>query len=117
MARATRIDTRRLDLDGFEAWLRAQLTGRAAAAVLTVVLQLIRTLFAQNTQLRARILGRRTKPPSERLSALERQLAFGFSVPSNDVAPAAPAAPPPGGAAAPAPEKRPCAGAPSTRGS
>lgn len=89
MARAPRIDTHRLDLAGFEAWLRAQLTGPAVAAVLVVVLQVIRALFAQNTQLRARILGRRPKPPSERLAAVERQLAFTFVVPGNDVAPTA----------------------------
>jgi transposase len=91
MARATRIDTQRLDLAGFEAWLRSQLPGPAFAAVLTVVLQMIRALFEQNTQLRARILGRslKAKPPSERLSALERQLAFGFLVPVNDVTPTA----------------------------
>src|SRR5215211_803864 len=99
MTRAPRIDTRRLDLGGFEAWLRAQLTGHVAAAVLTVVLQVIRALFAQNAQLRARILGRRVKPPSERLSALERQLAFGFVVPSNDVTPPTASAPPPSGGA------------------
>src|SRR5690348_4566435 len=91
MARTTRIDTQRLDLAGFEAWLRTQLPGPAFAAVLTVVLQMIRALFEQNTQLRARILGRslKAKPPSERLSALERQLAFGFLVPVNDVTPTA----------------------------
>lgn len=92
MARVGRIDAQRLDLGGVEAWLRAQLAGPALAAVLTVVLQVIRALFAQNTQLRMRILGRRPKPPSERLAALERQLAFGFAVPVNDVAPAEPAA-------------------------
>jgi transposase len=86
--RATRIDAHRLDLAGFEAWLRAQLPGRAVAAALVVVLQVVRALFAQNTQLRARILGRRPKPPSERLSAVEQQLAFRFAVPVNDVTPA-----------------------------
>jgi transposase len=89
MARTGRIDAQRLDLGGFEAWLRAQLVGPALAAVLTAVLHVIRALVAQNTQLRLRILGRRPKPPSERLAALERQLAFGFDVPGNDVAPAA----------------------------
>jgi transposase len=94
MARAPRIDTQRLDLAGFEAWLRAQLTGPGVAAVLVVVLQVIRALFAQNTQLRARILGRRLKPPSERLAAVERQLAFTFVVPGNDIVPAGPPPPP-----------------------
>jgi transposase len=87
MARAPRIDTKRLDLAGFEAWLRAQLPGRALSAVVAVVLQVIRVLFEQNTQLRQRILGRRPKPPSERLSAIERQIAFTFAVPENDVRP------------------------------
>ncbi len=88
MARSTRIDATRLDLDGFEAWLRAQLPGTKFAALVVVVLQVIRALFAQNAQLRQRILGRRSKPPSERFSAVKRQLAFTFTPPANDVAPA-----------------------------
>src|SRR5207253_4824738 len=103
MARATRIDTQRLDLSGFEAWLRAQLAGPALAAVLAVVLQVIRALFEQNTQLRARVLGRRPKPPSERLDAVEKQLAFAFTLPANDVLapPAVAPAPQPAGDAQP----------------
>jgi transposase len=89
MARGHRIDTQRLDLSGFEAWLRSQLTGSALAAVVVVIMQIVRALFEQNTQLRSRILGRRLKPPSERLSALERQIAFQFTLPVNDVAPSA----------------------------
>jgi transposase len=86
MARAPRIDTKRLDLSGFEAWLRAQLTGRALSAVVVVILQIVRALFEQNTQLRQRLLGGRKKPPSERLDAIERQVAFAFALPQNDVA-------------------------------
>ncbi len=41
MARAPRIDTKRLDLSGFEAWLRGQLSGSALSAVLVVVLQIV----------------------------------------------------------------------------
>jgi transposase len=89
MARAPRIDTKRLDLSGFEAWLRAQLTGRALAAVVVVILQIVRALFEQNTQLRQRLLGARKKPPSERLDAIERQVAFAFAIPQNDVTPGA----------------------------
>jgi transposase len=85
--RAPRIDTKQLDLAGFEAWLRAQLQGSALAAVLVVVLQIVRALFEQNTQLRQRIAGYRSKPPSERLRAVEKQLAFGFAVPQNDIQP------------------------------
>ena len=87
MARAPRIDVKRLDLTGFEAWLRAQLSGSALSAVLAVVLQIVRALFEQNTQLRQRILGRRPKPPSERLEFVQRQIAFRFAVPTNDVQP------------------------------
>jgi transposase len=87
MTRAPRIDTKRLDLAGFEAWLRDQLQGSALSAVLVVIVQVVRALFEQNTQLRQRILGRRPKPPSERLAAIERQIAFKFQVPSNDVQP------------------------------
>jgi transposase len=87
MARGPRIDTTRLDLDGFEAWLRGQLSGSAFAAVVLVIMQILRALFAQNTQLRVRLLGGRAKPPSERLSAVRKQLAFGFAVPANDVTP------------------------------
>ena len=87
MARAPRIDVRRLDLAGFEAWLRDQLQGSALSAVLVVILQIVRALFEQNTQLRQRILGRRPKPPSERLEVVERQVAFKFGVPVNDVQP------------------------------
>ena len=64
------------------------------SAVVVVVLQVIRALFAQNQQLRIRLAGRRPKPPSERLEAVERQLSFAFAVPHNDVA-TAPAPPPP----------------------
>lgn len=87
MARAPRIDVKRLDLTGFEGWLRAQLSGSALSAVLAVVLQIVRALFEQNTQLRQRILGRRPKPPSERLEFVQRQIAFRFAVPTNDVQP------------------------------
>lgn len=86
--RAPRLDTQHVDLAGFEAWLRSQLVGPAFSAVVVVVVQMIRALFEQNTELRARILGRRPKPPSERLDVVERQLSFAFAVPSNDVAPA-----------------------------
>ena len=64
MARAPRIDTKRLDVDGFEAWLRSQLSGAALTAVVVVIMQVVRALFAQNTQLRQRVLGRHAKPPS-----------------------------------------------------
>ncbi len=87
--RGPRIDATRLDLSGFEAWLRSQLQGSKLAAVVTVILQIVRALFSQNTELRQRILARRVKPPSERLSAVERQLAFLFAVPDNDIRPAA----------------------------
>lgn len=88
--RAPRLDPAHVDLAGFEAWLRSQLVGPAFAAVVGVVLQMIRALFAQNLQLRQRLAGRRPKPPSERLAAVEKQLAFAFGVPGNDVTPAAP---------------------------
>jgi transposase len=88
MKRAPRVDAKRLDLSGFEAWLRSQLSGAMFAAVVTAVLQIVRALFEQNTQLRQRILARRTKPPSERLSAVERQMQFEFAVPANDLVPA-----------------------------
>lgn len=111
MAHGTRIDVKRLDLGGFEAWLRSQLPGTMFTALVVVVLQVIRALFAQNTQLRERILGRRLKPPSERLSVVKRQLAFTFVVPANDVAPSPNATPSPDPAIAkPAGEKRPRAG-------
>lgn len=85
--RPPRVDVQSVDLAGFEAWLRTQLVGPAFAAVIVVVLQMIRALFEQNTQLRMRLAGRRpTPPPSERMRALERQLAFAFFVPSNEVA-------------------------------
>lgn len=87
MARGPRINTTRLDLTGFEAWLREQLPGGVFVAVITVVMQLVRALFAQNTQLRMRLLGGRAKPPSERLSALTKQLGFAFALPANDVTP------------------------------
>ncbi len=83
--RAPRLDPNHVDLAGFEAWLRAQLPGPAFAAVLALVLQVIRVLFEQNTLLRARINGRRPKAPSEKLTALERQLRFSFAIPTNDV--------------------------------
>lgn len=85
--RAPRLDTQHVDLAGFEAWLRGQLVDRVFHAVVVVVMQMIRALFAQNTELRARLAGRRAKPPSERLDFVERQLAFAFAIPSNDVAP------------------------------
>jgi len=91
--RAPRVDTQLVDLDAFESWLRGQLAGPAFAAVVTVVLQMIRALFTQNAQLRMRLQGRRPKPPSERFEVLDRQLAFAFAVPTNDVAPAAPTSP------------------------
>jgi transposase len=53
--------------------------------VLVLVLQVIRALFEQNTLLRARINGRRPKPPSEKLATIEKQLQFAFAVPTNDV--------------------------------
>lgn len=90
--RAPRISPKDLDLSTFEAWLRGQLAGATFAAVVTVVLQVVRALFAQNTQLRARLAGRGPRPPSERLARVERQLAFGFALPTNDVTPAAAAA-------------------------
>ncbi len=83
--RAPRLDPNHVDLAGFEAWLREQLPGPAFAAVLALVLQVIRVLFEQNTLLRARINGRRPKPPSEKLAAVERQLRFAFAIPTNDV--------------------------------
>ena len=83
--RAPRLDPNHVDLAAFEAWLRAQLPGPAFAAVLALVLQVIRVLFEQNTLLRARINGRRPKPPSEKLATIERQLQFSFAVPINDV--------------------------------
>ncbi len=89
--RPPRVDVQSVDLAGFEAWLRTQLVGPAFAAVIVVVLQMIRALFEQNTQLRMRLAGRRpTPPPSERMRALERQLAFAFFVPSNEVASSTP---------------------------
>ena len=91
--RAPRVDTQQVDLDAFESWLRGQLAGPAFAAVVSVVLQMIRALFTQNAQLRMRLQGRRPKPPSERFEVLDRQLAFAFAVPTNDVAPAAPTSP------------------------
>jgi transposase len=96
MAHSTRFETERLDLAGFEAWLREQLAGTGCAAILVVVLQLVRALFEQNTQLRARLLGRRLKPPSERLCTVERQLFFSFALPNNDVTSAASKEPGPG---------------------
>lgn len=83
--RAPRLDPNHVDLAAFEAWLRAQLPGPAFAAVLALVLQVLRVLFEQNTLLRARINGRRPKPPSEKLAPLERQLQFSFAIPTNDV--------------------------------
>ena len=83
--RAPRLDTHHVDLAGFEAWLRGQLVGPAFSAVIVVVVQMIRALFQQNTELRARIQGRRIKPPSEVLDVVERQLSFAFAIPSNDV--------------------------------
>ena len=91
--RTPRFNTEQVDLAGFEAWLRGQLPGVAFAAVVTVVLQMLRALFAQNTQLRLRLAGRRPTPPSERLAAVERQLQFAFAVPGNDVTPTVPATP------------------------
>jgi hypothetical protein len=70
--RAPRLDTHHVDLAGFEAWLRGQLVGPAFSAVIVVVVQMIRALFQQNTELRARIQGRRIKPPSEVLDVVER---------------------------------------------
>ncbi|MEZ4405263.1 MAG: IS66 family transposase [Polyangiales bacterium] len=102
--RAPSIRTQDLDLSAFEAWLRGQLPGAAFAAVVTVVLQMIRALFAQNTLLRQRLAGRSAQPPSERLARVERQLSFAFAVPLNDVAPA-PAATPAQGASEPAKDK------------
>jgi transposase len=87
--RAPRIDTQRVDLVGFEAWLREQVPGPTFAAVLVLVLQVIRALFEQNTSLRARINGRRPKPPSEKLATIEKQLQFGFMVPIDDDTPRA----------------------------
>lgn len=84
-----------MDLDGFGAWLREQLPGKALSAVVAVVMQILRALFAQNTQLRQRLLGGRKKPPSERLRALSQQLAFTFTRPSNDVTPVPAAQPAP----------------------
>ena len=112
--RAPRVDTQQVDLDGFESWLRGQLAGPAFAAVVTVVLQMIRALFTQNTQLRVRLQGRRPKPPSERFAVLDRQLAFAFMVPTNDVTPAA-GTPTPGSAPSGEPEKKPRA-KPTPRG-
>lgn len=86
--RAPRLNTQMVDLAGFEAWLRSQLVGPAFSAVVVVVVQMIRALFEQNTELRARILGRRPKPPSERTGVVERQLSFAFAIPGNDVVPA-----------------------------
>ena len=91
--RAPRISTKDLDLSAFEAWLRGQLVGPTFAAVITVVLQIVRALFAQNTLLRARIAGRAAQPPGERLARLERQLAFAFTMPTNDLTPDAQAKP------------------------
>ena len=87
--RTPRISTKDLDLSAFEAWLRGQLAGAAFAAVITVVLHVIRALFAQNTLLRTRLAGRATRPPSERLARVERQLAFAFALPTNDLTPRA----------------------------
>ena len=98
--RAPRISPKDLDLSAFEAWLRGQLAGPAFAAVITVVLQIVRALFAQNTLLRARIAGRSVRPPNERLARLERQLAFSFATPTNDLTPDAQAKPGDGGGAA-----------------
>jgi hypothetical protein len=67
--------------------------------VITVVLQIVRALFAQNTLLRARIAGRSVRPPNERLARLERQLAFSFATPTNDLTPGAQAKSGDGGAA------------------
>jgi len=98
--RAPRISPKDLDLSAFEAWLRGQLAGPAFAAVITVVLQIVRALFAQNTLLRARIAGRSVRPPNERLARLERQLAFSFATPTNDLTPGAQAKTGDGGGAA-----------------
>ena len=84
-----RFDVKHVDLAAFEAWLRDALPGVAFRAVVVVIVQMIRALFEQNTQLRDRILGRRLKPPSERLAVVERQISFAFAIPNNDVAPAA----------------------------
>ena len=81
--RAPRISPKDLDLSAFEAWLRGQLAGPAFAAVITVVLQVVRALFANNTLLRARIAGRPVRPPNERLASLERQLAVSSPTPTN----------------------------------
>lgn len=105
--RAPRFNTEQVDLAGFEAWLRGQLPGAAFAAVVTVVLQMLRALFAQNMQLRMRLAGRRPTPPSERLAALARQLSFAFVLPGNDVAPTVPAAPSGQDASPPSGEKPP----------
>lgn len=111
--RAPRINTKDLDLSAFEAWLRGQLAGAAFAAVITVVLQVIRALFAQNTLLRTRLAGRATRPPSERLARVERQLAFAFALPTNDLTPRADA---PSTDPAPAPPKdKPPRGKPRPR--
>ena len=82
--RAPRIDSKRVDLVGFEAWLREQLPGPVFAAVLVLILQVIRALFEQNTLLRARINGRHPKPPSEKLARIEKQLQFAFAIPNDD---------------------------------
>ena len=55
--RAPRPDPHHVDLAGFEAWLRSQLVGPGMSAVVVVVLQVIRALFAQNQQLRIRLAG------------------------------------------------------------
>lgn len=87
--RAPRISPKDLDIASFEAWLRGQLPGAVFAAVVTVVVQIVRALFTQNTLLRARLSGRGPQPPSERLARIERQLAFAFALPTNDLTPRA----------------------------
>lgn len=105
--RTPRLDSKHVDLVGFEAWLREQLKGPGLAAVLALVVQIIRVLFEQNTLLRARINGRRPKPPSEKLATIERQLQFAFAIPRNDVTPSPEAKASPEAEGADKPEKKP----------
>jgi hypothetical protein len=104
MAKTPRTDVTRLDLEGFERWLRGHLTSATFAFVLLTVMRVIRALFAENARLRASRAGKGKQPPSERSAALAKQLAFVFAVPANDVC--ASGAPAQSGAEPPAKESK-----------
>ena len=85
MATRPKPDPKRMKLEDVEAWLRSALPIATFAFVLTPLLGLLRTLFAELVRLRAQRASGRKQPPSERYAALHKQLSFAFSVPANDV--------------------------------